>query len=74
MHTESLAARTPVSVATAPTLVCVRRELETARRLLHDLSYAAYDKLDGAEMYDLSAAEGLIAGALKKLDAAGVTS
>ena len=65
------APRVPVS---PPTLVCIRAELETARKLLNGLSFAAYDKLDGAEMYDLGAAEGLVAGALKKLDAAGVTS
>ena len=64
----------PPITASPPTLVCIRAELETARKLLNGLSFAAYDKLDGAEMYDLGAAEGLVAGALKKLDAAGVTS
>lgn len=53
-----------------PTLVCVRKELETARQIINRLAHTAYDQLDGENMYDLGAAEGLIAGALKKLDGA----
>lgn len=67
---ERTAVGPPKAPASPPTLVCIRRELETARKLLNNLSFAAYDRLDQTEMYDLGAAEGLVAGALKKLDAA----
>lgn len=57
-----------------PALVCVTKELATARQIINGLALRCYGQLDGEAMYDLSAAEGLIAGALKKLDAAGVSA
>lgn len=63
-----------ITVASPPTLVCVHKELETARRVINNLAYTAYSQLDGEGMHDLATAEGLIAGALKKLEAAGVAS
>lgn len=56
----------------SPTLVCVTKELATARQMANGLALRCYGQLDGEAMYDLSAIEGLIAGALKKLEAAGM--
>lgn len=68
------AAGAPRGPVSPPTLVCIRKELETARQVINGLAFRAYDRLDGEGMHDLATAEGLIAGALKKLDAAGVAS
>lgn len=57
-----------------PTLVCVMKELATAKQLTNRLAYSAYDRLDGEGMHDLASIEGLIAGAMMKLRAAGVAS
>lgn len=51
----------------------VLKELETAKRIANDLAYSAYGQLDGEGMHSLSMLEGLIAGAIKKLQAPGVT-
>ena len=49
----------------------VLKELEAAKTLVNRLAHSAYDKLDGEEMYDLGAAEGMLAGAITKITAAG---
>lgn len=70
------AERTPVRLDPAPAgpgpLHHVLKELETAKRVINDLAYAAYDQLDGAGMHSLAIAEGCIAGAIHKIEAAGV--
>lgn len=76
MHTGMVAAeRTPVrpigGPAGAAALQSVLKELRTARQVVNGLALRAYDQLDGEGMYDLAAAEGLIAGAILKIEAAG---
>lgn len=48
------------------------RELAAAVQVLERLGLAAYDQLDGEAMYDLGMAQSLVAGAIKKLEAAGI--
>ena len=54
----------------APQQHNVLKELTAARQLINRLAHSAYDKLDGEEMYDLGAAEGMLAGAIAKIEAA----
>lgn len=76
MHTDIVAAerldvhRLPIH---AP-LHHVLPELEKARQLVNRLAHDAYDQLDGEGMHDLASIEGLISGAMTKLQAAGARS
>lgn len=50
------------------------KELHAAKRIANDLAYAASNQLDGEGMHSLSMIEGLIAGAIHKIEATGVPS
>jgi hypothetical protein len=69
MRTEMVASER-LDVHRPPMPATVLKELTAARQLINRLAYSAYDKLDGEEMYDLAAAEGMLAGAISKIEAA----
>lgn len=53
------------------TLHSVLSDLRAAKLIINDLSFAAISQLDQEGMYSLSMVEGLIAGAILKIEAAG---
>ena len=66
--------RVPNPEGSAPQTASALKELVAAKRMANDLAYRAYDQLDGEGMHSLSMIEGLIAGAITKIEAAGVRS
>lgn len=60
----------PTGVPTRSTLQSVVKELEAAKRFLNSVVLIEGLRLSEDARYELTAAEGLIAGALKKVDAA----
>lgn len=60
--------------ASASQTASVLKELEAAKKFVKSVSLVAHTRLSEDDKYELTAAEGLIAGAIKKLEAAGVTS
>ena len=67
---ERIPVRPPGAALPHAAMASTLTELRAARRIASDLAYHAYSQLDGEGMHSLAMIEGLIAGAIAKIEAA----